>query len=217
MREVFCSDVIEWLNQNELPAKTSLVASIPDISEFHSTDLNSYRHKFCEIATLILNKTPEDGVTIFYQSDIKTEGLWLDKAYLCQKAAESVGAELLFHKMICRVPPGTTTFGRPAYTHIVAFSKKFRVDSRVSTPDIIPQMGEKLWERGMGANGAKLMVKFIKEVVNSPMLVNCFSGMGTLLAVSEAYGLKSIGLERSTKRVEESRLVRYDIELEKFL
>lgn len=217
MREVICTDVIEWLNKNEVPHNASFVASIPDISEFHSTDLNSYRHKFCEIAALILSKTPENGVAIFYQSDIKVEGIWLDKAYLCQKAAESVGMEQLFHKMICRVPAGTTTFGRPAYTHIIAFSKKFRFDSKFSTPDIIPQMGEKLWERGMGANGAKLMVKFIKEVVGSSLIVNCFSGMGTLLAVSEAYGLKSIGLERSIKRCEESRLVRYDIDLEKFL
>lgn len=217
MREVFCTDVVEWLNQNKLPEKTSVVASIPDISEFHSTDLKSYRHKFCELATLILNSTPDDAVTIFYQSDIKLDGIWLDKSYLCQKAAEELGAELLFHKMICRVPPGMTTFGRPAYTHILAFSKNFRLDPKYSTADIIPQMGEKLWERGMGANGAKFMVKFIKDVVQSTHVVNCFSGMGTLLAVSEAYGLNSIGLERSTKRAEESRLVRYDIELEKFL
>ncbi len=217
MREVFNVDVLDWLNQNELPPKTSIVASIPDISEFHSTDINSYRQKFIDIAGLILEKTPADGVTIFYQSDIKTQGIWLDKSYLCQKAAESIGAELMFHKMICRVPPGTTTFGRPAYTHIVAFSKSFRFDTKLSTPDILPQMGDKLWERGMGANGAKLMVRFIHEVVQSPLVINCFSGMGTLLAVSEAYGLKSIGLERSPKRVDESRLVRYDIGLDKFL
>lgn len=217
MREVFCTDVIDWLNNNELPPKTSIVASIPDISEFHSTDLKSYRHKFCEIASLILQKTPQDDVTIFYQSDIKTNGIWLDKAFLCQKAAEEIGAELLFHKIICRVPPGTTTFGRPAYTHIIAFSKNFKLDTKHSSPDIIPLMGDKLWERGMGSHGAKLMVKFIKEVIQSNAVLNCFSGMGTLLAISEAYGLKSIGLERSPKRVEESRLVRYDIELEKFL
>jgi hypothetical protein len=51
------------------------------------------------------------------------DGVWIDKAYLVQKAAEQTGHALLWHKLVCRVPPGVATFGKPSYHHMLCFSK----------------------------------------------------------------------------------------------
>ena len=215
-RELYCDDVFEWLKQNPLENGTSVVASMPDFSEFSNTTLDEYKKIFTEMAEKILLATPINDVTIFYQSDIKVDGRWIDKGFLVQKAAEAKGHSLLWHKMICRVPPGMTTFGRPSYTHILAFSQNFTLDPKDSTADILPQMGEKLWERGMGAKGAMMMAKFIKEKVGSHTLVNPFCGMGSLLAVGNAYGLNVKGIERSPKRLKNAELVKFTIETESF-
>lgn len=215
-RELFCTDVFEWLNQNPLTDGTSVVASMPDFSEFSNTTLGEYKNIFTDMAEKVLIATPSNDVTIFYQSDIKVDGRWLDKAFLIQKAAEKLAHAQLWHKVICRVPPGMTTFGRPSYTHILAFSKNFTLDPKDSSADVLPQMGEKLWERGMGVKGAMMMAKFIKEKVGSHTLVNPFCGMGSLLAVGNAYGLNVVGIERSPKRLKSAELVKFSIETESF-
>ncbi len=215
-RELFCSDVFEWLNQNPLTDGTSVVASMPDFSEFSNTTLGEYKNIFTDMAEKILIATPPNDVTIFYQSDIKVDGRWLDKAFLVQKAAEKLDHAQLWHKVICRVPPGMTTFGRPSYTHILAFSKNYTIDPKDSSADVLPQMGEKLWERGMGVKGAMMMAKFIKEKVGSHTLVNPFCGMGSLLAVGNAYELNVVGIERSPKRLKSAEVVKFSIETESF-
>ncbi len=212
MREVFCEDVNSWFVNNQLTSKSSIVASIPDISEFQGISVQEYRSTFINFAKLFLEKTPDDMVTIFYQSDIKIDGIWLDKSYLCQRAAEEIGSSLLWHKMIARVRPGFATFGRPAYSHIVAFSKKKKLlDLKSSTPDILPLMGEKQWERGMGLNAMLLIVEFLKKEIAADTLVNPFCGHGGILAVANAYELNAIGIERSEKRARISRDVQYSI------
>ena len=64
------------------------------------------------------------GVVVFYQSDIKYEGVWVDKGYLVQRAAEEAGLELLWHKIVCRVKPGYITFGSSRlFTYFMLFKK----------------------------------------------------------------------------------------------
>jgi len=123
-REVIVEDAIHWLKNPKDISHFSSVASLPDISEFPQLSLNQWKEWFVTTAGLIFQNTSDEGVTIFFQSDIKWEGEWVDKAYLCQKAAEQQGSQLLWHKIICRSPAGTTTFGRPSYSHILCFSKK---------------------------------------------------------------------------------------------
>jgi hypothetical protein len=59
----------------------------------------------------------------FIMSFVQVDGVWVDKAYLVQRAAEQTGHSLLWHKLVCRVPPGVTTFGKPSYHHMLCFSK----------------------------------------------------------------------------------------------
>ncbi len=204
-RQVFCEDALFWLKNHETQEGESYVASMPDISEFPGLTLEQWKNWFIEMACLILSRCPDLGVTVFYQSDIKYEGEWVDKAYLCQKAAEALGHKLLWHKIVCRSPAGTTTFGRPAYSHIVCFSKKFTVDVAKSTPDVLLHIGEKTWQRGMGLGAALMIARFMKEEVGTKTLVNPFCGEGSMLVAANAYQMDSVGVERSLKRAEKAR------------
>ncbi len=217
MRTVFCDDAISWLNNNHIVENCSLIASMPDISEFTNTSLNKWKEWFFETAKLVLDKTPENGVSIFFQSDIKVEGVWVDKSYIVQKAAEAVGSELLWHKIICRVTPGIATFGRPAYSHILCFSKNLRLkDLSKCTPDVIPDLGDKTWERGMGLEACLMIGKFLVEQTTTQTLIHPFCGQGSMLAVANAFGLNAIGIERSPKRADLARELSLSLKEKKF-
>lgn len=216
-RTIHCDDALIWLNGHDVMPGSSLVGSLPDISEFSGMPIKTYKEWFESTASLILSRTPPEGVTIFYQSDIKHEGIWVDKAYLCQKAAEQCGHELLWHKVVCRYPAGTITFGRPAYTHLICFSKSFRPDLAKSTMDVLPDIGEKTWERGMGLEAGVMIAKFIHDQVKSHTLINPFCGQGGLIAAAQSLGLNAIGIERSPKRAEMARLIQISSDFKSFI
>lgn len=217
LRQVLCDDAILWLKNYDTRLGTSFVASLPDISEFHGYTVERWQEWFVQVAELILSKTPDEDVTFFFQSDIKHERLWVDKAYLCQKAAENVGSKLLFHKIFCRFAPETRTFGRPAYSHLLAFSKNFLPDLSKSTPDVYTSLGDKTWERGMGAEACLLIAQFLKNETTSHTIINPFCGQGGMLAVANALGINAVGIERSSKRVELAKVIRFDLETKKWL
>jgi hypothetical protein len=139
-REVICTDAIEWLQNYSASEGASFLGSLPDYSEFPTYTLEQWKSWFIDTARLILNKTSPEGVTIFFQSDIKHEGLWVDKGYLIQKAAELEGHNLLWHKIFCRAPVGTIMFGRPSYSHMLCFSRTVVPDLAKSTADVIGDM-----------------------------------------------------------------------------
>ena len=211
-RSVYCEDAITWLQNSSVLPSASLVASLPDLSEFPKYSLEQWKQWFTSTAALILSKVPETGVAIFYQSDVKLDGLWIDKGYLVQKAAEQEGAELLWHKVVCRAQPGQATFGRTGYSHLLCFSKELRLELDASTADVLPEMGEKTWERGMGLNACWAIGNFIKEQTTCTTIVNPFCGHGSMLAVANALGLSAIGIERSAKRAEIARRISVDLE-----
>ena len=206
-RVVHCDDAITWLNNFSETSGHSLLGSLPDISEFPGYTLEQRKEWFQACAELILTKTSPEGVTIFFQSDIKHEGLWVDKSFIIQKAAEKLNHNLLFHKIFCRAQPGTIMFGRPAYSHMLAFSRTVVPDLGKSTADVIPDLGEKTWIRGMGLEASLMASEFVMKHTTTRTLVNPFCGEGSVLAAANFSGLNAIGIERSLKRVEKARLL----------
>lgn len=205
MRTVLTEDAITWLQSQPVLDGASLVASLPDYSEFPTLTLPEWQQWFTSTAELILTKTPDEGVAIFFQSDIKHEGTWIDKGYLIQKAAEKTGHALLWHKILCRTLPGSVTHGRPSYSHLLCFSRGVRSDVAKSTADVIPDLGEKSWARGMGIHACRLAIRFIQEHTTTRKVVNPFCGMGSVLAAANQAGLEALGIERSVKRAESAR------------
>ena len=208
-RLVHHADAIAWLEASPVREGCSFVASLPDFTEFPSLTLGEWKAWFTRAANLIMSRTPGAGVSIFYQRDAKHEGLWIDKSYLIQRAAEAVGAHLLWRKVVCRAPAGQVTFGKPAYSHLLCFSKELRLPLAHSVADVLPEPGRVTWARGMGTRACELACRFVLEETSTCTIVDPFCGHGTVLAVANAMGLSAEGVELSRKRAERARALTY--------
>lgn len=205
-RTVHCEDALTWLDDQPVLEGCSIITSLPDVSELN-LPLPQWKKWFEDAAFKCIEKTPADGVALFFQTDIKKEGEWVDKGFLVLKAAERAKATTLFHKIICRTAPGTITFGRPAYSHLLAFSKGLKLDLSKSSPDVLPDAGETTWTRGMGRKACELAVKFVMHQTATRCIVDPFCGHGSVLAAANALGLDAIGVELSPKRARKARTI----------
>lgn len=204
-RFVHHADALEWLPQQGVLEGCSFITSLPDVSELPHLSLHEWRRWFVEAARAVLDATPDDGVALFFQTDIKKNGVWVDKGYLCGRAAEDAGAACLFHKVVCRRPPGTVTFGRPAYSHLLAFSRGVRLDLSRATPDVLEKAGESPWTRGMGEDACRVACRFVLDHTTTRTVVDPFCGKGTVLGVANALGLSAVGVEISRKRARQAQ------------
>jgi hypothetical protein len=204
-REVIQADALLWLEKSAVLPGTSFITSLPDFSEFPSWELSQWKAWFTCAARLVMERTPEDGVAIFYQRDAKVDGTWIDKSYLIQRGAEEAGSALLWRKVVCRAPPGNVTFGKPAYSHFLCFSKGVRPALDRSTPDVLLSPGKVTWTRGMGSQACVSACRFVLENTPSHTIVDPFCGHGTVLAVANAMGLSALGVELGRKRAEKAR------------
>lgn len=188
----------------------SFITSLPDTSELPHLSLEEWKRWFQDAAAQVIDRCPEDGVAIFFQSDIKTGGEWIDKGYLVARAAEQMGATLLWHKIVCRRPPGTVTWGRAAYSHLHCFSRGVRLDLSKALPDVLPEAGETNWTRGMGVEACRLAVRYVRDNTKSRTIVDPFCGRGMVLAVANALGMDAVGVEISAKRARQARTIHKD-------
>jgi hypothetical protein len=207
-RKVHHADALQWLGERPVQEGHSLITSLPDFSEFPSLSLEEWKSWFTNAAALVLSRTPANGVAIFYQRDAKRDGAWVDKAFLIQKAAEAENSPQLWHKIVCRAKPGSTTFGKPGYSHLLCFSKGVKAEVPRSTPDVIPEPGDTTWTRGMGLKACEAACRFVLEHTDTRAILDPFCGHGTVLAVANSLGLSAIGVEKGRKRAEKAeRLV----------
>lgn len=205
LREVFCEDALGWLEQRGILDGCSLVASLPDYSEFPLLTLAQWQDWFVAASARVMKSCPPEGVSIFFQSDIRHEGLWVDKAFLCQLAAREMGHGLLWHKVVARVPPGSPSWGRPGYGHLLCFAPVLRPPLARSTADVVPQRGRTTWARGLGLDVCRLICRYLIKETATRKLVAPFCGEGLLLAVANQMGLEAVGIELSRKRAEKAR------------
>jgi hypothetical protein len=204
-REVHCEDGVAWLARAPLPADHAIVTSLPDASELPDLGFDGWRRWFVDTVALAAAAVAGDAVAVFYQTDVKREGRWVDKAHLVACGADRAGSALLFHKIVCRVPPGTTTFGRPAYAHLLCVSRALRLAPGAATPDVLPRLGEMTWARAMGRDACEEVARFLLAHTACRTVVDPFCGVGTMLAVANLHGLDAVGVERSPKRAERAR------------
>jgi hypothetical protein len=203
-REVHQTDGVAWLAAAPLPAHAAIVTSMPDHSEM-TLGFDGWKRWFTDAAEQICRKVDDDAVAVFYQSDVKHDGFWVDKSYLLSKGAEAAGSACLWHKIVCRVPPGQVSAGRPGYTHLLCFSRALRLLPGQSSTDVMPTRGEMPWPRAMGVDACHHVAKFLLAHTPCRTVVDPFCGLGTMLAVANAHGMDAIGVELSRKRAEKAR------------
>ncbi len=205
-REVHCADAIPWMQARGRIAGACAVTSLPDVSEVGLT-LPVWRAWFLDAVRLVVEAVPDESAALFFQSDIKRDGRWIDKGALVIRAAEDAGAHVLFHKIVCRRPPGLLTMGRPGYTHLIAVSRAMKCPDALPIPDIVADAGRQPWVRAMGVRAAAHAVRFALDHARARTVFDPFCGVGTVLAVANALGVDALGVEKSRKRCEQSRLL----------
>jgi hypothetical protein len=206
-REVVCADAIPWLREHGRIEGACAVTSLPDVSELGVT-LPVWRDWFLGAVRLVVDAVPDASAAIFFQSDIKYEGRWIDKGAMVVRAAEDAGAHVLFHKIVCRRPPGMLTTGRPGFTHLIAVSRAMICPDVLTIPDVITDAGEQKWVRAMGVRAAAHAVRFARDQVGARVVLDPFCGVGTVLAVANTLGLEALGVEKARKRAEQARELR---------
>ena len=159
-------------------------------------------------AELVLAATPDEGVTIFYQTDIKRDGVWVDKGQLCHRAAQQRGCALLWHRVVCRRPAGQPNFGRPAFSHLLCYSRGVRDQPSPAYPDVLPATGKMTWSQAMGLEACKLACKYVLSHTSTRTIVDPFCGWGSVLAVANALGMNAVGVELAKKRAKKARNLR---------
>lgn len=204
LREIHCADAIGWMKSRGRMPGTCAVTSLPDVSEV-GLALPAWREWFLAAVQSVVSAVPDDSAALFFQSDIKRDGVWIDKGALVIRAAEDAGAHVLFHKIICRRPPGMLTLGRPGYTHLIAVSRAMKCPDVLPIPDVVIDAGRQVWVRAMGVRAASHAVRFARDHVGAKIIFDPFCGIGTVLAVANRLGLDAVGVEKSRKRCEHAR------------
>ncbi len=197
------ADGVAFLAQ-PLPADHAIITSLPDHSELPELGVDGWKRWFVDTVALACRSVAADSVAIFYQTDVKHDGRWIDKGHLVMTGADAAGSHALWHKVVCRVPPETTTFGRPAYAHMICVSRDRRLLPGASTPDVIGSLGKMSWSRAMGTHACDAAVRFVGSL-GLRAIVDPFCGMGSVLAAANAHGLAAIGVELSRRRAAKAR------------
>ncbi len=205
-RVVHIGDALAFLAQGPLPADHAVFTSLPDHSEL-TLGVDGWKRWFVDTVALVCRTVADDAVAMFYQTDVKHDGRWIDKGHLVLCGADAAGSHLLFHKIVCRVPAGKITFGRPAYAHLLCVSRARRLHPGTSTPDVLPALGTMSWSRAMGSAACTAAAAFIAST-GARTLVDPFCGQGSALAAANAHGLDAIGVELSKRRALRARTAR---------
>ena len=204
-REVVHGDAMDWLRAHPAQPGASLLTSLPDRAELGVIE-SEWHGFFFEAATLCLQAVPPEGVAVFFQTDNRLNGRWVSKGGLVLQAAAALGVPVLWHKIVCRVAPGTRRTGRPGYAHLLAFSRQGHVPANHASPDVLPELGDQAWSHSMGRAAAEESLRTIKRASPSTRLILApFCGVGTALAVANAHGLDALGIERNRKRSVKAR------------
>lgn len=201
LRRVIQADAVAWMTNNRAAERTSVVTSLPDISEMSGLSFDAWRQWFIATAVQVMSWVPADGVSIFFQSDIRYQNRLVDKGYLIMRAAEELGATLLWHKIVCRKPPGTIAFGRPSYSHMICVSPSACPTAPSHPgPDVLADAGRMSWSRAMGEAACVVACRYLREETTTRVVVDPFCGKGSILAVANAHGFAAIGVDLSAAR-----------------
>lgn len=199
------------MSEHAAEPSDAVITSLPDVSELPELGpgLDGWKRWFVDAAAHVMRWTAPGMPAVFFQSDVRHHGEWVDKGYLVQQAAEKLGAKLVFHRIVCRKPPGTLSQGRAMYSHLVAFTRGDVLVPKKPSADVLPDGGEKPWSRAMGALACEAACRFLLDETSARRVVDPFCGRGTVLAVANALGLDALGVELSAKRCRFARNLSY--------
>jgi hypothetical protein len=199
------AEALAWLEANAAEPGCSAVTSLPDVSEVPDRTFEAWQTWFVDAARRVIRWIPADQVAIFFQSDIRHRGAWIDKGHLVLRAAEAERASLVWHKIVCRVPPGTPSHGRAGYAHLICVSRTRRDPPRRPSPDVLADAGFMPFSKAMGTSACLLACRYLVDETTTRVVVDPFCGRGTVLAVANVLGLDAIGIDVSARACRAAR------------
>jgi hypothetical protein len=202
-RNVVCDDAFAWLKTNVWQPGTSVVTSLPDVSET-KLEFEAWKVWFQDTAACILQWCAPGGFAVFFQSDIRHQGAWISKAGLVLDAAKMTNAQLVWHKIALRQPLGTLGIARPSYSHLLCFTQNGKWSLKSPGPDVF-DAGKQSFSLGTGLVAARVACSYLRDNTDSHTIVDPFCGEGAILAAANACGLHAIGVERHERRVAKAR------------
>jgi predicted metal-dependent hydrolase len=203
--QIIQGDGLEWMRSHPAEPATSVITSMPDISELPELGFDGWRRWFIDAARAVLRWVPSAGSAIFYQSDVLHAGAWIDKSYLVMQAAEAEAAAIVWHKIVCRLPAGTKSWGRASYSHMLCLTRGPLRAPRAPSADVVASAGATSWTRGMGAAACEVACQHLRHESETRVVVDPFCGRGSALAVAHRMGFDVIGIELSAKRCRAAR------------
>lgn len=186
-RQVICADANDYLRV--LKNTDGTITSLPDWDETNINNVCLWEEWFIGTVRYILSKLTDDGYAFFYQSDRKYEGKLIDKSYLCNVAARQAGVPLLWHKIAIKREVECIDLFRPTFTHLLLFGKG---KPGKAIPDLF-YTGKMIYKNAMGLNACKICCDFFRGKTHT--IIDPFCGQGSVLAIANAYGFNSIGVE----------------------
>jgi hypothetical protein len=209
-RTVIQADALGWLAENPLPPEASVITSLPDISELPALSYDAWCLWFQAAARKVLDAVTAQSIVVFYQSDVRHRGLWVDKAELVARAAREANAQMLFHKIVLRKTPGTVTYGRASYSHLVGYSKGVlpQLAPGSISGDVL-HCGSVANSKVMSPNACVDACGYVKHNASSTLIVDPFCGYGTVLAIANSMGFDALGVDLSARMCRRSRAARY--------
>jgi hypothetical protein len=178
----------------------SVITSVPDVSET-GLSLPKWRAWFRHISYKILQRLDEDQVAIFYQTDIRTEGQWVSKAFLVMEAAQQAGLKLVWHKIVLVNTVNTIRGSTASFVNLLCFSKAHKENLQSLTPDVLAHRGTMLWKRAMGLRACEFACRYITtHVPTATGIIDPFCGSGSTLSMANHFGLHSLGVDHCRKR-----------------
>jgi len=205
MQSIVQGDGLEWMRAQHAERGTSVITSLPDVSELPALSFEAWQRWFVAAARAVLHWVPASDMAIFYQSDVLHEQAWVSKSHLVMQAADAEAAKLVWHKIVCRRPAGTSTWGRASYSHMLCFTRGDVPAVLAASPDVLPDAGASSWSRGMGDAASALACRYLRKHTETRRIVDPFCGRGGVLAVASAHGFDVIGIELSKKRCRAAR------------
>ena len=198
-RTIVHGEALAWLAEHPAEPGTSIITSLPDVSELAECDFEAWRAWFLRAAQAVLAWVPADGVAIFFQTDVLHRGVWIDKSFLVLSAAQASGQHLVWHKIVCRTAPGSASPGRAGYSHLLCLAREVRPAFRHALPDVLADAGFEPSHKAMGVEACALAVRFVLAETPARAIIDPFCGRGTALAVANALGLDALGVDRSAR------------------
>ncbi|MCC6528078.1 MAG: SAM-dependent methyltransferase [Polyangiaceae bacterium] len=204
-RLIVHGEALAWLAAHPALPGTSVVTSLPDASEMPALDFEGWRSWTIDTARRLLSWVPDDGVVVFFQSDVLRHGVWIDKAYLAGRAAEAEGAALVWHRIACRAPAGTPSYGRAGYSHLLCYSRTPRTPRVRPEGDVLTEVGHKPWSKAMGLSACLAVCRYLCAETATRVVVDPFCGHGSVLAVANALGLDAVGVDLGARKCRAAR------------